>query len=150
MKTYKSTLELISLVKEPTDIKRIKITGAGSAAKHIKSFYTGDIELYESFFLLLMNNAHNTTGYVKISQGGITGTLVDVRLVAKYCIEALAPRVIIAHNHPSGSLNPSQADRDITKKLVKALGYFDVKVVDHIIVTKDSHYSFTDHNEDSI
>ena len=66
-----------------------------------------------------MNNAHNTTGYVKISQGGITGTLVDVRLVAKYCIEALAPRVIIAHNHPSGSLNPSQADRDITRKFLE-------------------------------
>ena len=91
-----------------------------------------------------MNNSNETTGYFKISQGGITWTLVDIRIVAKYAIENLATGVILAHNHPSGELMPSEADRQITKKIKDALKMFDIQVMDHLILTEQSYYSFAD------
>jgi DNA repair protein RadC len=146
MKTYKSNLDKISLVKEKSDYKRVKIGSSRDAAEYCRNFYHDDLELYESFFLLLLNNSNNTIGYVKISQGGITGTLVDLRIIMKYSIETLSTGVILCHNHPSGTLKPSTADKDLTKKIVKALGLFDVKVLDHIILTKEGYVSFADEN----
>ena len=88
-----------------------------------------------------MSNANKTIGYAKISQGGITGSVVDVRIVCKYAIDSLAVGVIVAHNHPSGTLKPSQSDLDITKKLSTALKTLDVVLLDHVILTADGFYS---------
>ena len=77
-----------------------------------------------------MNNSSTTIGYAKISQGGIVGTIVDVRLVAKYAIEALATAIILVHNHPSGNLTPSQEDIHVTKKLCEAGKILDIPVLD--------------------
>ena len=137
-------LEEIGLTRKPTNFERTKITSSKDSYDVIKQFYHQDITLYESFFLLLLNNSNETIGFVKISQGGITGTVVDVRIIAKYCVEVLATSCILAHNHPSGKLYPSEADIHITKKTKDALAILDVKVLDHIILAESGYYSFAD------
>jgi len=144
MKEYKTTIKRFKLPKDESEFKKVKICSSGDAEKYCRNFYFDDIEIYESFFLLLMNQSNNTIGYVKISQGGVAGTVVDPVLVAKYCIESLAKACILCHNHPSGNLTPSQEDIAITKKIKEGLHLFDIRVTDHIILTSDSYYSFAD------
>jgi DNA repair protein RadC len=95
-------------------------------------------------YILLLDRSHHTIGYAKISQGGVSGTVVDTRIVAKFAIDSLASGIILAHNHPSGNLKPSNADETITNKIKTGLGYFDIQVLDHIIVTEDAYTSFAD------
>ena len=135
---------LYELRKNQTDFPKTKIVSSTSSVEFIRQFYLDDIEIYESFFLLLLNNQNQTLGYAKISQGGIVATVVDVRIVAKYVVDSLATGIILAHNHPSGNLNPSKQDMDITKKIKEAMKLFDVSVLDHIILTSDNYYSFAD------
>ena len=104
------TLPLYELKKVKTDFPCQKITSAQDAANFIKNFYGDDIEIFESVFLLLLNQANNTIGYAKISQGGIAGSVVDIRIICKYAVESLSTGVIIAHNHPSGNKKPSESD----------------------------------------
>jgi DNA repair protein RadC len=138
------TIKLFELKKIQTEFPAIKISSSNEAANFIRRFYFDDIEIFESFFILLLNQANKTIGYAKISQGGIAGTVVDVRIIAKYAVESLAVSVILAHNHPSGNLKPSEADLTITKKIKEGLKILDIKVFDHIILTADSYYSFED------
>jgi DNA repair protein RadC len=140
-------IKLFELKKIQTEFPSVKITSPDEAADFIRQFYFDDIEIFESFFILLLNQANKTIGYAKISQGGIAGTVVDVRIIAKYAIESLAVSVILAHNHPSGNLKPSQADLDITQKIKAGLKILDIKVFDHLILTADSFYSFESNNE---
>ena len=144
MKTYKTNSKIYSIKSEETDFKRVKISGSESAAEYARNFYFDDIEIYESFFLTLLNNHNNTIGFAKISQGGITGTVVDVRILAKYALDTLATAVILVHNHPSGTLRPSENDKKITNKIKQALELIDVKVLDHIILRKENYFSFAD------
>jgi len=144
MKQYKTTTKLFSLKKIPTDFPNIKITSSTDAATFIRQFYSDDIEIYESFFILLLNRPNHTIGYAKISQGGIIGTTVDVKIIAKYCLDSLCSGVILAHNHPSGLLEASDEDKKITEKVKNALSFIDVKVLDHVIISKNKHYSFAD------
>jgi DNA repair protein RadC len=137
-------LKLYELKKLQSDFPAVTIGSSKDAADFIRQFYTDDIEIFESSFLLLMNRARKTIGYAKISQGGITGTVVDLRLVAKYAVESLATQVIMAHNHPSGNLKASPQDIDITKKAKLGLGLLDIIVDDHIILTKDGYTSLAD------
>ena len=134
MTEYKTNLPQFHLVKEERDFKRVKITCSKDAAEYAHNFYGSDIEIFESFFVILMNNANNTIGYVKISQGGIVGTVVDVRIIAKYAVDALAIGVILVHNHPSGELKPSTADKDLTKRIKAGLATLEIRVLDHIII----------------
>ena len=138
------TISLYELKKVQTNFPKEKITSSDKAYEFIKQFYNEDIEIFESSFILLLNNANQTIGYAKISQGGITGTVVDVRLIAKYAVESLCIGVILAHNHPSGNLKPSQADINITEKTKKALSLLDINLLDHLILTSDSFYSLSD------
>lgn len=141
MKKYTPFLELKKL---QSDFPNEKITSSETAYKFIKKFYNDDLEIFESFFILLLNQANKTIGYAKISQGGVSATVVDVKIIAKYAIDALASSIILAHNHPSGNLEPSGADKELTKKVKNGLGLLDVKVLDHIILTSESFYSFAD------
>lgn len=144
MKLYKSTIEKISLKRDKTNFQRAKIGSSADCSKYARQFYTDDLTIYESFFIILLNNSNNTTGFVKISQGGMTGNLVDVRLVAKIALEGLAVGIIMVHNHPSGTLKPSQTDKNLTAKVKKGLELLDIAVLDHIIITEESYYSFAD------
>jgi len=134
----------ISLKLEKSDFKSVKIINSLTSYNCMKQFYFDDIELYESFFLLLLNHANQTTGYVKISQGGTAGTVVDPKIIAKYAIDSLSSSVIIAHNHPSGNLKTSEADIAMTKKIQAGLMLFDIKLLDHLIITSSGFFSMAD------
>ena len=146
MKTYKSTIDKIKLVKERSDFPRAQIKSSIDINEYIRQFYFEDVEIYESMFIVLLNKKNNTTGYVKISQGGTAGTVVDVKLIAKYALESLAESIILCHNHPSGNTEPSEVDKHITDKVKQGLFFIDVKLLDHIIIIpdKDKYFSFTD------
>jgi DNA repair protein RadC len=144
MKNTESSLNLYELRKVQSSFPRIKITSSQAAADFCRSFYHEDIGIYESFFLLLLNQQNQTIAYVKISQGGISATIADPRLIAHYSIQALAVGIILCHNHPSGNNKPSDTDRSLTAKIKEGLKLFDITVLDHIILTEDAYYSFLD------
>lgn len=121
-----------------------KVNSSETSYNFAKKFYHDDINIYESCFIILLNSANNVTGYAKISQGGICGTIVDKRLVCKYAIDALASACILVHNHPSGNLRPSRDDENLTMATREALKLFDIRLLDHIIITEDKYYSFAD------
>ena len=103
------------------------------------------IGLYESFQIMLLNNGNLVKGIFVASSGGITGTLVDVRIIFAVLLKSLSTAVILAHNHPSGTLKPSEADKSLTRKLVKAGELLDIKVLDHLIIAPDGKFfSFSD------
>ena len=103
------------------------------------------IEVHESFKILLLNNSNKAKGVHQISQGGITGTLVDIRLLFATILKSLSVAIILAHNHPSGKLKPSEADINITNKIKRAAKFLDILVLDHIILAPNGgHYSFKD------
>ena len=140
-----SKIDTFEIIKKKGDFDRKRIKSGQDAFEYIRQFYGNDIEVYESFFLLLLNRRLETIGYVKISQGGITGTIVDSKIVLKYIIDSFASQVIIAHNHPSGFLDPSDADKIITKKLKELIKMIDSELVDHLIITADNgYYSFNE------
>jgi DNA repair protein RadC len=99
---------------------------------------------HEEFWLLYLNRSNKILSRHKLSQGGISGTITDVRLIIKKAIELLSSSIIICHNHPSGNLDPSEADTRITHKIKEAAGYFDISLLDHIIVTDNGYYSYAD------
>lgn len=144
MKTYKGMAKTYFLKKADSTLQNVKITTSDDAANFARQFYFEDIEIFESFFIILLNRANNTIGYVKISQGGTAGTVVDLKLIAFYAIETLSASVILVHNHPSGNINPSDADAIITKKAKNGLALLDINVLDHVILSKDNHFSFAD------
>ena len=135
-------IKLFELKKLQTYFPAKKITGTQDAANFIRQFWADDIEVFESFYILMLNRSGITTAYAKISQGGIVGTVVDVRLICKYAIESLCTSVIVAHNHPSGNKLTSDQDKAITAKIKNALTILDIELLDHIILTKSDYYSF--------
>jgi DNA repair protein RadC len=139
-----STQNLYSIKKNETTFENVSVKKSEDSYRCIRQYYSDDIEVYESMFVLLLNVRNETIGFAKISQGGCVGTVIDVKIIAKYAVDSLAHSVILAHNHPSGSLIPSEADRLMTHKIKTALSYLDVNVLDHLILTKDSYYSFAD------
>ena len=101
---------------------------------------------HEEFWIVYLNNSNKVLQKSQLSKGGITGTLVDVRLVLKTALQIGAVGLILTHNHPSGSLAPSQADKNITQKLKIASESIDIKVLDHLIITEKAYFSFADEN----
>ncbi|NOT90944.1 RadC family protein [Ferruginibacter sp.] len=99
---------------------------------------------YEVFAVLFLNRANKINHFEIISRGGITGTVADPRIILKKALEEDATSIILSHNHPSGSLKPSKADEELTQKIKEAARYFDIRVIDHIIVSEEGYYSFAD------
>ena len=99
---------------------------------------------YEVFAVVFLNRANKINHFEIISRGGITGTVADPRIILKKALEEDATSIVLCHNHPSGNLQPSRADEELTKKIKEAAAYFDIKVIDHIIVSEDGFYSFAD------
>lgn len=126
------------------DFNRAQITCSKNAADYARQFYFDDLMIYESVFIIMTNKANNTIGYAKISQGGIAGTVVDIRLILKYAIDNLASGIILVHNHPSGNLKASNNDISISKNLKEAARLMDIALLDSIILTENSYYSFAD------
>jgi DNA repair protein RadC len=99
---------------------------------------------HEVFAVLFLNRSNKINHFQVISEGGITGTVADPRIILKKALEEDAVSIILCHNHPSGSLKPSKADEELTYKIREAARYFDIKVLDHLIVSDDGYYSFAD------
>lgn len=99
---------------------------------------------HEVFAVIFLNRANKINNFKIISEGGITGTVADPRIILKKALEEDAVSIILCHNHPSGSLKPSRADEELTQKIKEAAKYFDIKVLDHLIVSDDGYYSFAD------
>jgi DNA repair protein RadC len=98
----------------------------------------------EVFAVVFLNKANRINNFEIISKGGITGTVADPRVILKKALEVDATSIVLCHNHPSGSLKPSKADEDLTFKIKEAAKYFDIRVMDHIIVSEDGFFSFAD------
>jgi len=124
--------------------ERPKITSSNSVFEIIQPLI-GELP-HEEFWILYLNNSNKVIKTAQLSKGGITGTLVDVRLVFKEALQLGAIGIILAHNHPSGTLKPSQSDIQLTKKLKIAGESLDIKVLDHLIVTEKAYFSFADEN----
>jgi DNA repair protein RadC len=99
---------------------------------------------YEEFWVLFLNRSNRVINRMKLSQGGISGTVTDVRLAMKKAIEYLASGIIVCHNHPSGNLNPSESDSKITQKIKEAGNLLDIQLLDHLIISEKEYYSFAD------
>lgn len=137
-----AAMELGRRRKESGTPDRPTITGSMDVA----DFFTpllGDLD-HEEFWVLLLNRNNKVIDKYMASKGGITGTVIDVRTIMKNALEKLATSMILCHNHPSGNLVPSDADQQITKKLKDAGKIMDIQVLDHLIITQKSYYSFAD------
>ena len=99
---------------------------------------------HEEFWILFLNRSNKVINRMKLSQGGISGTVTDVRIVMKKAIEYLASGIIVCHNHPSGNLNPSESDSKITQKIKEAGNLMDIPLLDHLIISDKDYYSFAD------
>lgn len=99
---------------------------------------------HEALAVLYLNTANKVTQTEILSYGGLSATIVDIRIILKNALLHLAPKIIIAHNHPSGNMQPSKADKDITEKLKQASSYLEIQFLDHLIIGQDSYYSFAD------
>ena len=120
------------------------IEDSADAAKFARGFYHDDINIYESFFLILMNVHNKPIAWAKVAQGGIDAVGIDIMILAKYVVDSLAKNVILVHNHPSGNITPSKKDRILTEKVIQALDLLGARVKDHIILTENNYYSFHD------
>jgi DNA repair protein RadC len=99
---------------------------------------------HEEFWILFLNRSNRVINRMKLSQGGISGTVTDVRMIMKKAIENLASGIIVCHNHPSGNLNPSESDSRITQKIKEAGNLMDIQLLDHLIICEKDYYSFAD------
>jgi DNA repair protein RadC len=125
-------------------LEKMKITSSSSVFELMQPII-GELP-HEEFWIVYLNNSNKVIQKNQLSKGGITGTLVDVRLALKTALEVGATGIILAHNHPSGTLKPSEADKQLTEKLSTASKSLDIKVLDHLIITEKAYFSFADEN----
>jgi DNA repair protein RadC len=141
---FKSNLNEVQATYVRTDQKNQKIQSSKSAYDLLKNVFPIDLDLREAFICLYLNRANNTCGYTVISIGGVSGTVCDPKTVFQHGLLANASSIILAHNHPSGNLEPSQADINLTNKLVKIGKELDMPILDHLILTSEDYKSFAD------
>lgn len=136
----------ISYKNRVTSSNLTKISSSSDAAKILFETWDNDtIQLHESFKIILLNNSNIVKGIYEISSGGITGTLVDIRIIFAVVLKSLSTSIILAHNHPSGNLKPSEADKRLTSKIKQASELLDIKLLDHLIITpSQGYFSFAD------
>jgi DNA repair protein RadC len=145
----KNIISEIELKYSPNLLKhdRIKISNSKTAFEAFLSSWDFDtIELLEEFKVLLLNRANEVLGIHNLSKGGMTATLVDLKLLFAVVLKSASSNIILAHNHPSGNLEPSGSDKNLFKKVKAASQLLDINVLDNMIITKDSYYSFVDEN----
>lgn len=125
--------------------ERPQISSSNDAYEIFKHYWNDDkIDLFEEFKVLFLNRANRVLQIASVSQGGITGTVADPRIILAGALKVAACSIVLAHNHPSTSLGPSNADEELTKKIKYAAQYHDIKVLDHIIISSEGYLSFAD------
>ena len=140
--TIAAALELGRRRQASASLEKAIITTSTDMANYLRSALKD--YRHEVFAVVFLNRANKVNHFEIISEGGITGTVADPRIILKKALEADAVSIILSHNHPSGSLKPSRADEELTHKIKEAAKYFDIRVIDHIIVSEDGYYSFSD------
>ena len=135
----------ISLKKKGSFEELFPVTNPDSAADVCRKCFESDmIDWREEFIVIALNRANKVLGFYKISSGGVAGTVADPKVIFQFALLCNASRLILSHNHPSGNLEPSRGDRDITEKLVSAGRMLDIEVLDHIIITSEGYRSFSE------
>lgn len=143
--TIIAALELGRRRKDHAEEKKRKLTEPRLVYDEMKPYLLDKV--HEEFWIILLNRANEAIKIVQISTGGISGTIVDTRMIFKIAVENLASSIILVHNHPSGQLKPSVADINLTEQLVASGKIMDIPVLDHIIFADQGFYSFTDNNQ---
>lgn len=136
----------ISVSYQPAISHKPKIVGSLDAYNVLLPFFpTETIALQERFLAMYVNRCNRVLGVYQLSLGGITGTVVDIRLLMSVALKTAATSIVLAHNHPSGNLVPSTSDRDLTVKIKEASRFLDIKLIDHLILAPNGgYYSFVD------
>lgn len=137
-----AALELGRRRKEQSPAEKITIITSGDAVDVFRPLLE-DLPV-EEFWVLLLNRSNTVIDKFMVSQGGLTGTIIDVRIILKTALEKLASAIILCHNHPSGNTQPSDADKDITRKIKRAAELMDIAVIDHLIIAHHQYFSFSD------
>lgn len=120
------------------------ITDSNLLSQYARDLFSSSLLVHEQFYAIFLNQQNQIVGNAMISSGGINNCLIDKRLIFKYAIETLASSIILCHNHPSGTLNPSETDITLTQTIAKGCNLLNLKLLDHLIFTEDSYYSFAD------
>lgn len=135
----------ISLKRKGSFEEMFPVNSPEDAANICRKCFEADvIDWREEFIVIALNRANKVLGFYKISSGGVAGTVADPKVIFQFALLCNASRLILSHNHPSGNLQPSAGDRDITEKLVKGGRVLDIEVLDHIIVTSEGYKSFSE------
>ena len=121
-----------------------RITSSRDAEGVLRSIWTDQIEYREEFVILCMNRANKVLGYARISSGGTSGTVADPKVIFQIALKANASSINLAQNHPSGNCNPSESHKRLTNKFSGAGTFLDLPVLDHLIMTAESYFSFAD------
>ena len=142
---YPSTLAEIEISYKPKykSSELPKVVTSGDAYNCLKDVIPS-LDYREYFYILCLNRANKVLGYCQISVGGLSGTVADVRLIMQIALKSSSSSIILCHNHPSGNLTPSEADKDLTKKIKEGGKTLDIPVLDHLIITSESYFSFAD------
>lgn len=140
--TISAAMELGRRRKESEPDEKPKVVTSADCAAIFKPLLS-DLP-HEEFWVMLLNRNNLVIDKMLVSQGGLSGTVIDVRIILKMALDKLASSIILCHNHPSGNLIPSEADKDITKKIKEAGKHMDIPVLDHLIIANDSFFSFAD------
>ena len=141
---YLAEVELIYKSKVKASMRPLITRSADIKDILMQLWNPGKIEMVEEFKVLFLNRSNRIIGVLDASSGGITGTVADPRIILGAAVKCCAVNIILAHNHPSGSLKPSRADEELTIKIKEAARWLDISVLDHIIITTESYFSFAD------
>lgn len=146
MEVYKQKINEITIGKKRTDIPKVKIESSRDTNQYIRNMFSDELGLYEKVVVLYLNRANNVTDFQVLSSGGINGTVVDIRLLFATALKTASNSIILCHNHPSGNLTPSEADKKITRKIKQVAEFHTIEFLDHLIVGEDEtkYYSFAD------
>lgn len=140
--TIIAALELGRRRQASASLEKPVVASSSDVARYLQSLLRD--HRHEVFAVLFLNRANKINHFQVVSQGGITGTVADPRIILKRALEEDAVSIILCHNHPSGALKPSRADEELTLKIKEAARYFDIKVLDHLIVSEEGYFSFAD------
>lgn len=145
MSNVKNFVSEISVSYSPTYNKKIKVKGVESAEETFRKMWdTQLMNIQEQFCVLFLNNCNEVVGFRCLSSGTLTSCTVDLKILFGLACKSLSRAIIIAHNHPSGNLKPSQSDINLTKKIKNAAQLLDIKLLDHIILTNNGFFSFVE------
>ena len=127
--------------------ERVNISTPKETFLFALKIWPSTIEVQESFYVLFLNRANQILGVYPLSKGNISATVVDVKTMIAVALRTLTQSIIMIHNHPSGNTKPSKADDEITKKVQEGCNYLDINLLDHLIITRESYYSYSEENK---